>query len=126
MRFERAGPFLGRDRELAALRSALAGGARLVTLTGGAGLGKTRLALEWCERASGAPTPTPPQGGARNGGNSENERSGEEARASGAPGTARASGAPGTARASGAPEAERASGAPEAARAGVAVVVADL
>ena len=37
-------PFVGRDTELAALQTYLAGGARLLTLTGPGGAGKTRLA----------------------------------------------------------------------------------
>jgi predicted ATPase/class 3 adenylate cyclase len=37
---------VGRDRELAELRELLAGGARLVTITGAGGSGKTRLALQ--------------------------------------------------------------------------------
>lgn len=45
-----ATPFLGRDRELNALEHALEGGARLVTLTGIGGMGKTRLALRFAER----------------------------------------------------------------------------
>src|SRR5438270_6439955 len=40
-------PFLGRTQELALIRQLLVGGpARLLTLTGPAGVGKTRLALE--------------------------------------------------------------------------------
>lgn len=38
--------FVGRERELAELRSLLAGGKKLVTLVGIGGIGKTRLALE--------------------------------------------------------------------------------
>ncbi|TMH45758.1 MAG: hypothetical protein E6H54_04545, partial [Betaproteobacteria bacterium] len=38
--------FIGRERELTELRSMLAGGARLVTVTGAGGSGKTRLALQ--------------------------------------------------------------------------------
>ena len=38
--------FIGRDRELAEIRDRLAGGARLLTLTGPGGTGKTRLAIE--------------------------------------------------------------------------------
>jgi DNA-binding winged helix-turn-helix (wHTH) protein len=38
--------FIGRERELAELRAMLAGGARLVTVTGAGGSGKTRLALQ--------------------------------------------------------------------------------
>jgi predicted ATPase len=41
-----ATPLIGRERELAELRAHLNGGARLVTLTGPGGSGKTRLALE--------------------------------------------------------------------------------
>ena len=41
-----AWPMLGRDEELAALRSLVADGARLITLTGPGGTGKTRLALQ--------------------------------------------------------------------------------
>jgi predicted ATPase/class 3 adenylate cyclase len=39
-------PLLGRERELAEIRSLVAGGVRLVTLTGPGGSGKTRLALQ--------------------------------------------------------------------------------
>ena len=38
--------FVGRERELAELRERIEQGARLVTLTGSGGSGKTRLALE--------------------------------------------------------------------------------
>src|SRR5437588_6339094 len=38
--------FIGRERELAELRAMLAGGARLVTVTGAGGSGKTRLVLQ--------------------------------------------------------------------------------
>jgi predicted ATPase len=38
--------FIGRDRELAEIRDRLTGGARLLTLTGPGGTGKTRLAIE--------------------------------------------------------------------------------
>lgn len=38
--------FIGRDADIARLRGLLGGPARLVTIVGGAGLGKTRLALE--------------------------------------------------------------------------------
>jgi predicted ATPase/DNA-binding winged helix-turn-helix (wHTH) protein len=38
--------FIGRERELTELRGMLAGGARLVTVTGAGGSGKTRLALQ--------------------------------------------------------------------------------
>ena len=41
-----ASSFVGRDRELQAVRSRFEAGARLVTLTGPGGTGKTRLALE--------------------------------------------------------------------------------
>ena len=41
-----AWPMLGRDEELAALRTLVADGARLITLTGPGGTGKTRLALQ--------------------------------------------------------------------------------
>jgi DNA-binding SARP family transcriptional activator len=39
-------PLVGRDAELAELAALLSGGARLVTLTGAGGIGKTRLALQ--------------------------------------------------------------------------------
>ena len=39
-------PLLGREREVAELRQLLEGGARLVTLTGPGGTGKTRLGLQ--------------------------------------------------------------------------------
>ena len=41
-----ASSFLGRDDELVDVLSRIAGGARLVTLTGPGGTGKTRLAIE--------------------------------------------------------------------------------
>ena len=41
-----AWPLLGRDQELAALRGFVSDGARLITLTGPGGTGKTRLALQ--------------------------------------------------------------------------------
>ena len=41
-----ATPLVGRERELGALRDLLGGDARLVTLTGAGGTGKTRLALQ--------------------------------------------------------------------------------
>jgi predicted ATPase len=41
-----ASTFVGRERELAEARARLAGGARLLTLTGPGGSGKTRLAIE--------------------------------------------------------------------------------
>ncbi|MFT7518915.1 MAG: putative ATPase/DNA-binding winged helix-turn-helix (wHTH) protein [Kiritimatiellia bacterium] len=40
-------PFIGRREELEALSQAFAGGARLVTITGPGGMGKTRLALQF-------------------------------------------------------------------------------
>ncbi len=49
-----AGPFVGRAREMEALDRLVAGGARLVTLLGVGGVGKTRLALEWARSAEGA------------------------------------------------------------------------
>lgn len=42
--------FVGRSRELVALDAALDGGARIVTLVGPGGAGKTRLGLELCAR----------------------------------------------------------------------------
>ena len=53
------GAFIGRARELHALGERIDGGARLVTITGAAGMGKTRLALEW------AATALSPRDGAR-------------------------------------------------------------
>src|SRR5690349_20921597 len=41
------GAFVGRSREIRALLRCHQEGARLVTITGAAGMGKTRLALEW-------------------------------------------------------------------------------
>ncbi|MCB9759705.1 MAG: winged helix-turn-helix domain-containing protein [Alphaproteobacteria bacterium] len=41
-------PFLGRARDLAALERLVADGARAVCLLGPGGVGKTRLAQEWC------------------------------------------------------------------------------
>jgi len=41
--------FFGREHEMAQLRTLLSGGARLVTLTGMGGIGKTRLAIELAE-----------------------------------------------------------------------------
>jgi predicted ATPase/class 3 adenylate cyclase len=41
-----ASPFVGRERELEAVLAHIAGGARLLTLTGPGGSGKTRLAIE--------------------------------------------------------------------------------
>lgn len=45
-----ATPFVGRERELRELERLLEGGARLITLTGMGGMGKTRLALRFAER----------------------------------------------------------------------------
>lgn len=49
------GPFVGRGRELAELltawQSALTGGTRAVLIAGEPGVGKTRLAGEWCRQA---------------------------------------------------------------------------
>src|SRR5690606_29510686 len=42
----RVSPFVGRDTELVALTNLLAGGSRLVTVTGIGGVGKSRLALQ--------------------------------------------------------------------------------
>ncbi len=44
-------PFVGRARDLSALEEAFAQGHRLVTLVGPAGMGKTRLAQQFVERA---------------------------------------------------------------------------
>jgi predicted ATPase/class 3 adenylate cyclase len=49
-----AWPLLGRERELAKIRSLVAGGARLLTLTGPGGSGKTRLALQAAAELSDA------------------------------------------------------------------------
>ncbi|HEV2124968.1 MAG TPA: helix-turn-helix domain-containing protein [Chloroflexota bacterium] len=46
-------PLVGRERELAELRAMVQGGARLVTLTGAGGVGKTRLALEVARELAG-------------------------------------------------------------------------
>jgi predicted ATPase/DNA-binding CsgD family transcriptional regulator len=46
-------PLFGRDEEVAAVRQLLGGGARLVTVTGAGGIGKTRVALEVCRQAGG-------------------------------------------------------------------------
>jgi hypothetical protein len=45
--------FLGRAAELSSLEGRLAAGARLISLVGPGGVGKTRLALELCERVAG-------------------------------------------------------------------------
>src|SRR5918912_1145237 len=69
-------PFVGRDRELGALRAALAdavaGRGRLVLLSGAAGVGKTTLAEVLAREAAGAgegpprgPPPPPPPAGPR-------------------------------------------------------------
>jgi predicted ATPase len=54
------GAFVGRAREIRALGRCIDGGADLVTITGTAGIGKTRLAIEWARSAHG--------GGPREGG----------------------------------------------------------
>lgn len=46
-------PLIGREAELATLTSTLAGGARLLSLHGPGGVGKTRLAVELLRRAPG-------------------------------------------------------------------------
>ena len=43
----------GRDTEIAEVRELLADGARLVTITGAGGIGKTRVAMEACRKVSG-------------------------------------------------------------------------
>src|ERR1700684_4554037 len=43
----------GRHEEIAHARQLLGGGARLVTITGAGGIGKTRIALEICRKVSG-------------------------------------------------------------------------
>ena len=45
-------PLIGRDGDLAALAHLLAGGARLITVTGPGGVGKTRLGLELARQVS--------------------------------------------------------------------------
>ncbi|HVK64595.1 MAG TPA: AAA family ATPase [Polyangium sp.] len=50
------GAFIGRAQELRALGERIDAGARLVTITGAAGLGKTRLVLEWAASALSSPT----------------------------------------------------------------------
>jgi len=47
-------PLLGRERELTAIERLLSAGARLLTLTGPPGIGKSRLALEAAVRSAGA------------------------------------------------------------------------
>lgn len=53
---EPATPFIGRARELSELQRLLASGARLVSLLGPGGIGKTRLALELARRLPGPTT----------------------------------------------------------------------
>lgn len=48
--------FVGRDRELTALVAMLDDGARLLTITGTGGIGKSRLAAEACARIAAAPS----------------------------------------------------------------------
>lgn len=48
------GAFIGRAREVQAVDRCLDDGARIVTITGAAGMGKTRLALEWARQVQGA------------------------------------------------------------------------
>src|ERR1700734_2674494 len=43
----------GRDEEIAQVRHLLEDGARLVTITGAGGIGKTRIAVEVCRKVSG-------------------------------------------------------------------------
>ena len=43
----------GRDEEIAQARHLLEDGARLVTITGAGGIGKTRIAMEVCRKVSG-------------------------------------------------------------------------
>ena len=50
-------PLFGRDADLAAVERRFADGARLVTLHGGGGVGKTRLALRLAARLAGAAFP---------------------------------------------------------------------
>src|SRR5689334_10280311 len=47
------GLFVGRAREMGALGRCHDEGARIVTITGAAGMGKTRLALEWARGTPG-------------------------------------------------------------------------
>ena len=49
------GAFIGRARDLTALGRRFDDGARIVTITGTAGMGKTRLALEWARKDRAAP-----------------------------------------------------------------------
>ncbi|MFD4675490.1 BTAD domain-containing putative transcriptional regulator [Lentzea sp. NPDC058450] len=51
-RLPAAPSFVGRERELAALDAAVAGGHLLVALTGTAGVGKSALALHWAHRVA--------------------------------------------------------------------------
>jgi len=51
--------FLGREALIAAMDADVARGARLVTLTGAAGMGKTRVAREWARHHTGV-SPSPP------------------------------------------------------------------
>lgn len=51
------GTFVARREERAAIDAAFAGGARLVMLTGPAGIGKTRLAVEWARGRTAPPGP---------------------------------------------------------------------
>ncbi len=48
-----AGAFIGRAGEQAALGELVGAGARLITLVGAGGVGKTRLSLEWARAAEG-------------------------------------------------------------------------
>lgn len=54
LRARAAAPLIGRDGDRAALLAALSDGARLVTLTGPAGVGKTRLSDEVADEAAAA------------------------------------------------------------------------
>jgi len=46
-------PLVGRDREIESITAFLTGDARLVTVTGPGGIGKTRLAVEVARRVPG-------------------------------------------------------------------------